>query len=72
MKSQTTVVLERPRKSKKIQAKSQAQVLAVCPADGAGWCPYPFSVKQLERHLQHLAEEKKNAPKKKRAKQLVR
>ena len=31
--------------------KSSAAVLATCPVNGAGWCPYPFSPAQLEKRM---------------------
>ncbi len=34
------------------QAKSsKLNALATCPVNGAGWCPYPFSVEQLQRRM---------------------
>lgn len=47
MKSKST------NKSKKTASTKKADnlVLATCPVNGAGWCPYPFSVAQLKRRL---------------------
>lgn len=39
---------KKPAKSAK---KVTASALSTCPVNGAGWCPYPFSVKQLERRM---------------------
>jgi hypothetical protein len=41
---------------KRTAKKTSSSALAICPADGAGWCPYPFSIAQLERHLKKKAE----------------
>lgn len=38
-------------KSKSTSKKADNAVLATCPVNGAGWCPYPFSVAQLKRRL---------------------
>lgn len=38
------------------RAKVSSAALATCPVNGAGWCPYPFSIKQLERRLKEKAE----------------
>lgn len=35
--------------------------LAICPANGAGWCPYPFSVAQLKKRLKEKARLKQLA-----------
>lgn len=40
---------------KKTTTKSSAAALAICPTNGAGWCPYPFTVEQLERRLKEKA-----------------
>jgi hypothetical protein len=42
---------------KRSSKKSSAAVLATCPVNGAGWCPYPFSPAQLERRLRRKREE---------------
>ncbi|MDR3616830.1 MAG: hypothetical protein P4L53_24955 [Candidatus Obscuribacterales bacterium] len=36
-------------------SKRASKALATCPVNGAGWCPYPFSVEQLERRLKERA-----------------
>jgi len=46
----TTKLLERPAR-KRASKKTALTTLSACPVDGAGWCPYPFSPAQLERHL---------------------
>jgi hypothetical protein len=35
--------------------KSTFSELATCPVDGAGWCPYPFTMAQLRRRLKAKA-----------------
>ena len=40
---------------KKTTTKRSAAALAMCPTNGAGWCPYPFTVEQLERRLKEKA-----------------
>lgn len=42
------------------RAKS-SDPLAICPANGAGWCPYPFSVAQLKKRLKEKARLKQLA-----------
>ncbi|MBS2001029.1 MAG: hypothetical protein U0103_02355 [Candidatus Obscuribacterales bacterium] len=41
---------------KKASTKKASAALATCPVNGAGWCPYPFTVEQLERRLREKAE----------------
>jgi len=31
--------------------KKKTTSMSTCPINGAGWCAYPFSVKQLERRM---------------------
>jgi hypothetical protein len=50
---------------KKTDTKRASAVLAICPTNGAGWCPYPFTVEQLERKLKAKAAEAAAAEKKK-------
>lgn len=53
MAKATVMTLDSPKvKSGKRSMKS---LFATCAADGAGWCPYPFSMKQLERRLKEKA-----------------
>ncbi|CAN5164052.1 hypothetical protein BH10CYA1_BH10CYA1_58050 [soil metagenome] len=40
---------------KKTTTKRSTAALAMCPTNGAGWCPYPFTVEQLERRLKEKA-----------------
>jgi hypothetical protein len=35
--------------------KSPYEALSTCPVNGAGWCPYPFSIAQLKRRLKAKA-----------------
>lgn len=37
-------------------SKRASKALSICPVNGAGWCPYPFSVEQLERRLKEKAD----------------
>lgn len=46
-------------KSSKSSKSKKAVALATCPVNGAGWCPYPFSVEQLERRLKAKAAAEK-------------
>jgi hypothetical protein len=39
------------KKTSKSSRTKKSNALATCPINGAGWCPYPFSVEQLERRL---------------------
>ena len=48
---------------RKTSAKA-ASPLAICPTGGAGWCPYPFSIEQLKKRLQHQLEAATTAGKK--------
>jgi hypothetical protein len=41
----------------KKRSDSAETALAICPVDGAGWCPYPFSPAQLRRRLKKKQEE---------------
>jgi hypothetical protein len=40
---------KRTSKSSKAGKSKKGIALATCPLNGAGWCPYPFSVEQLEK-----------------------
>jgi len=46
---------------KKSGAASDKLVLATCPVNGAGWCPYPFSIGQLKKRLKAKQLEKEQA-----------
>jgi hypothetical protein len=48
-KATTTATKARGKK------KSSFDELATCPVNGAGWCPYPFSMAQLKRRLKAKA-----------------
>lgn len=51
------------KKTKKTSAtktsgkKKADSALSICPVNGAGWCPYPFSTAQLKKRLKRLREE---------------
>jgi hypothetical protein len=49
-----SAVATRPQTKRTV--KKTAAILSTCPINGAGWCPYPFSPAQLEKHLKHKAE----------------
>ena len=53
-KSSASSTRKRTTQRSSVKAKV-ASPLAICPADGAGWCPYPFSIEQLKRHLRNKA-----------------
>lgn len=44
-----------PKKKTSTKKTAAASALAICPTNGAGWCPYPFTVEQLERRLKEKA-----------------
>jgi hypothetical protein len=49
---------------KKSTRKKLMSAVSICPVGGAGWCPYPFSLNQLQKHLKsksetNISEEKK-------------
>lgn len=41
---------------RKSAVKKSDSALSICPVGGAGWCPYPFSAKQLEKRLKKIQE----------------
>ncbi len=43
------------RTARKPATKQQTNALSICPVDGAGWCPYPFSPAQLAKRLKARA-----------------
>lgn len=51
---------------KKTSNKRSQSALAMCPVNGAGWCPYPFSPAQLERRLKQIEEAKRDSKEEKR------
>lgn len=60
---------------KRTKARSRAKVssaaLATCPVNGAGWCPYPFSVAQLEKRMKAKAQNTETPVSTKRRKRAV-
>jgi len=56
MKAPTTKTKSRA-KQKRNPKKIKSPSLSTCPVGGAGWCPYPFSVEQLERRLREKTKE---------------
>lgn len=61
-------------KTRKPASKKGGVALATCPVDFAGWCPYPFSVEQLQKRINAMkaAEEESPPARKPRKKKLVR
>ena len=57
-------------KKKKTSSKRSTAALATCPVNGAGWCPYPFSIEQLERRLKAKAQAEEDAKKAEEAKKV--
>jgi hypothetical protein len=55
-------------KSRKTASKKGSAALATCPVDFAGWCPYPFSIAQLQKRINAMqakaAEEAASATRK--------
>jgi hypothetical protein len=48
--AQAPKVTHKKKPSKSTKKKSTTG-LSTCPINGAGWCAYPFSAKQLERRM---------------------
>ncbi len=46
-----------PSTRKKASRKKTQSPLAICPTNGVGWCPYPFSVAQLKKKLKKREKE---------------
>lgn len=42
---------------KKTTRKTADSALSICPVNGAGWCPYPFSAAQLKKRLKRIQSE---------------
>ena len=53
-KQAKTVSASTSKKSSRQKAQSP---LAICPSNGVGWCPYPFSVAQLKKRLKKKEQE---------------
>jgi hypothetical protein len=49
--SATLPKVSHKKKTSKSSKSRKLNALATCPVNGAGWCPYPFSVEQLERRM---------------------
>jgi hypothetical protein len=43
--------------SRKKSSPKAASALSICPVNGAGWCPYPFSANQLKKRLKKMQAE---------------
>ncbi len=59
----STTVSPPASKRKRTTRKTSATVLATCPVNGAGWCPYPFSPEQLKRRMDAKAAAAQEDPK---------
>ncbi len=46
---------------RKSSRKKVSTVLSICPVNGAGWCPYPFSAAQLKKRLKRMQEDEQEA-----------
>lgn len=44
------------KKVSKKSSKPSMAILATCPTNGAGWCAFPFSPKQLEKRMKTKAQ----------------
>ncbi len=44
--------------TRKTTSRKADLALSICPVNGAGWCPYPFSVSQLKKRLKKIQAEK--------------
>jgi len=53
-KTATATVSQGSAKKKTAKKRKRSSLLA-CPVNGAGWCPYPFSIEQLEKRLKEKA-----------------
>jgi hypothetical protein len=47
---------EQEPKSRKTASRKGSAALATCPVDFAGWCPYPFSIAQLQKRINAMQE----------------
>ncbi len=43
--------------TRKKSKSSSDSALSICPVNGAGWCPYPFSAAQLKKRLKRIQNE---------------
>lgn len=56
MKTISRKASARPARKPATKPKTKtADALSICPVGGAGWCPYPFSIKQLKKRLKAKA-----------------
>lgn len=51
---------KKPATTKKVNRRADS-TLAICPVNGAGWCPYPFTVSQLKKRLKKIQAERQQA-----------
>ena len=70
MKSSTSKpAAARPRK--RTRATRAKAALNTCPIGGAGWCPYPFTIEQLEKKLKAKAQEAEHATTRQKKKRVL-
>jgi hypothetical protein len=62
-KTATPTVPRVSRKKKQTKRRSTGSGILTCAMNGAGWCPYPFSIEQLEKRLKEKALAQANAGK---------
>ncbi|MBY0357222.1 MAG: hypothetical protein K2W82_04405 [Candidatus Obscuribacterales bacterium] len=53
----TTKLKSKKNKTSKKPVQKADDGLSICPVNGAGWCPYPFSAAQLRKRLKRKQEE---------------
>ena len=53
-------VSSKPKRTtrRKITSSKADSPLSICPVNGAGWCPYPFTASQLKKRLKKMQAEK--------------
>ena len=51
------------KKKKQTKRRGSRSEILSCAVNGAGWCPYPFSIEQLEKRLKEKALAAANAGK---------
>ncbi|MDP3510044.1 MAG: hypothetical protein Q8T09_18885 [Candidatus Melainabacteria bacterium] len=56
-KPETKITQSKSKSQNTSTKKSSPDPLSMCPVDGAGWCPYPFSVAQLKKRLKAKAQQ---------------
>jgi hypothetical protein len=62
-KTATPTVPRVSPKKKQTKKRNSRSELLTCAMNGAGWCPYPFSIEQLEKRLKEKALAQANVTK---------